>query len=351
MKRVVCAVALVVVGARTAHADDDEDVSTARRVGAIAAAIVPGAILHGAGAFVLGERRTAKHLLEMEAVGLAALAIGAALIQGSRGSAYTVEPGVPILIAGAALVLPSWFDDIWVAAGGPRARGGAIAASAWSLELGTTFMHDAYRVRGLVRAGATIDVGRVGFAAGTYLDSEGASRTGDLEGHYVIAGDHSHGAHRNVADGSRLVARAAVRYHRDDPDNVTTDTVEAEVTGRLELKHLDDALAGTFAEVSTGFGIGRTAYSTGAHDNDTLLLGRFAWGMYLGSRGEATIFYDHRRDGLAGGFDAWRGAGFVGSFGAGANVLVGGPWAARAEVQFGNAVVTTFALQYRGDAP
>jgi hypothetical protein len=362
------AVALLAVTASRARADDlppvdpptpalvdapddpappaDDDVSAARRAAAIAAAIVPGAVVHGAGAYVLGDHATTKHLLLMEAIGIAAAGLGAALVQGSRGSEYTVEPGVPLLIAGAGLILPSWFDDLWVAAGGTRSRGTAIGAPPWSLELGTTYMNDAYRRRGLVRAAATVDVGRFGFAAGAYLDSDNQSRTGDLEVRYLIAGDPTRS--RAIADGSRLVARAAVRYLRDDPDMFSTDTVEGELIGRLALSHVDPLLAGTFAEVSTGFGVDRVNYSTGAHDHDTLLLGTFAWGMYLGARGEWTVFYDHRRDGLAGGFDAWRGAGFVGSFGSQATVRISGPWAARAEMQFGNAMLTTLALQYRG---
>lgn len=336
----LAAMLAISTAARPARAEDADGASAA----ALAAAVVPGVVVHGAGAFVAGHRETAKHLLEMEAVGLALVGLGAALIQGSRGSEYTVEPGVPLAIAGAGLILPSWFDDLWLAAGGGRLHGRALAIPAYTLELGTSWQRDAYRHRGLVRAAADVEVGRWGLAAGAYLDSEGASRTGDLDLHYRIAGGGG-------ADGSRLIARAAVRYLGDDADAVTIATLEAELVGRLELQHLDPFLAGTFAEITTGYGVDRVSYTTGAHDYDTLLLGRFAWGMYLGARGEVTVFYDHRRDGLVGGFAAWRAAGFVGSFGAGATVRVAGPWAVRAEAQFGNASLTTLALQYRGGSP
>jgi len=343
--RALACVAILALTSRVARADDRDDVSTAGRVAAIAAAIVPGAVVHGAGSFVVGKRRTAKRLLAMEGVGLAAFALGAAFVQGTRGNPYTIEPGVPLAIAGAGLFLPSWLDDIWVAAGGTRDRGAALATPPWTLELGMTSQHDAYRERGLVRVAGTLELGRVGFGAAADVDAEGKSRVGELEARYLIAGDASHVA---IHDGSRLSARIAARYLRDDDDRLSIATAEAELIGRLELAHLDAELRGTFVEVTTGIGVDRVVYANGARDIDSLLLGRFAWGLYLGTRGEATIFYDHRRDGLAGGFAAWRGSGFIGSFGANAQVRVAGPWAVRGELQIGDAVLTTLALRYHG---
>jgi hypothetical protein len=86
------------------------------------------------------------------------------------------------------------------------------------------------------------------------------------------------------------------------------------------------------------------------HEYASELLGRFLWGIYLGNRGEAAVIYDHRRDGLVGGLPAWRASGFVGSIGASLDLRVHGPWAARAEVDVGNAWVTTVAVAYRGGA-
>lgn len=348
-------VALVLAAPRPARADDadatPDDVSAGRRAAAIAAAIVPGVLVHGAGAFVLGERRPAKRLLAVEGVGLAALAIGGALVQGSRGNPYTIEPGVPLAVVGGGLFLQSWFEDIWVAAGGPRVAGEARALPPWSIELGTTLQQDAYRHRGYGRLAATVSFGRTTLATTGWLDAENRARIGELEARYTIAGAPPRGGDPALADSSRVIARAAVRGKRDDDDRVTTAVAEAELIARLELRHLEPSLRGTFAELSTGIGVDRVGYTNGAHDLDSLLLGRFAWGVFLGGRGEATIFYDHRRDGLAGGFAAWRASGFLGSFGANAEVAVGGPWAARAELQVGNAWVGTLALAYRGGQP
>ncbi|MBC7974195.1 MAG: hypothetical protein H7138_04365, partial [Myxococcales bacterium] len=141
---------------------------------------------------------------------------------------------------------------------------------------------------------------------------------------------------------------AVVRQARDDDDRVTVATAEVTVTGRIDLARIDPAITGTFAELTLGAGVTRTAYPQDHQDHDAILLAGFAWGAYLRGRGEATIFYDHRRDGLAGGLAAVRAAGFIGSFGTSADLRLIGPWAIRAQLQIGNAWLTTLGFRYLG---
>jgi len=320
--------------------------STLRRVVAVGAAIVPGVLVRGAGSYVVGERRTAKRLLELGAIGLAAGAIGGAAVGGSGGSPYFIWPAVPVAVLGGGLLVPSWFADIWVAAGAERVRGGPRAAPPWSIELSTTGLRDPYRARVLPGAAATVELGRLGLGASALLDAGGASRTGGVEARWHILGAPATGG--PIEDGSRLYARAAARYHHDDPDDLALATAELEVVLRGELRHVDPRLAGLFLELATGAGVERAGYARGAHDLGAILLARFAWGAYLGRRGEAALFYDHRRDDLAGGLYAWRASGFVGSVGARAQAAIAGPWAVRGELQVGNAWVGTLALCYQG---
>ena len=320
--------------------------SKLRRLAAIGAAIVPGLVIRGAGSYVLGERRTARRLLATGAAGLSAAIVGALPVALTRANENFVWPGVPLAVAGFGVYLPTWFADIWVAAGGDRVEGGPRGTPPWSLELGTTWLHDAYRERALAGAAARLELGRLGLGAGTLLDAQGDSRTGQLEVRWRLFGAPA--ANRPIDEGSRLYMRAGGRLHRDDPDDVTLATVELEVVLRGELRHLDPLLAGTFLELSTGLGVERAAYARDTHDVSSILLGRFAWGAYLGRRGEAMLFYDHRREHLAGGLWTWRASGFVGSFGATAQLAVAGPWAVRAELEVGSAWVSTLALRYHG---
>ena len=323
------------------------EVSRGRRALAVGAAIVPGVVVRGAGSWVVGERRAARRLFGVAAVG-AALAVAGGAVVALSGGAPESLPAVPLLLVGTGLVVPTWFADIWVAAGGARLDGRPRAIAPWSLELGTWWLRDPFRQRGLARAAATVDAGRLGFGAGALVDAQGAASTFDGEARWRFLGAAPTGA--PIADGSRLFVRAGLRRHRDAVDDVTLVTGEAELVGRLDLRHLDRALDNTFVEATAGVGVERAAYPNGEHDLSSVMLGRFSGGVYLGARGEATIFYDHRRDSLAGGLAAYRASGFFGSVGGAVDVRVAGPWAVRASLEVGNAWVTAFALRYYGGA-
>ncbi len=322
--------------------------STLRRAAAIGAAIVPGFLVRGAGSYVLDERRTAKRLFGAGTAGLAAGAIGGVAVFTSGGSPRLVWPGIPLALLGGGVYLSTWFADLWVAAGGEQVRGGPRAAPPWSLELSTTLLRDPYRSRALPGATARVELGRLGLGASALLDAGGDARTGDLEARWRLLGAAA--GVGPIAEGSRLYVRAAARYHRDDPDDVTLATAELELVLRGELRHLDPLLAGMFLELTAGAGVERATYARGVHDLGSILLGRFAWGAYLGRRGEAMLFYDHRRDHLAGGVYSYRAAGFTGSAGGAAQVAVAGPWAVRGQLEFGYAWLATLAVRYEGGA-
>jgi len=343
----VCALVVAMLVSRPAVAEDTDprqEVSTRRRVVAVLAAIGPGFLLRGTGSFLVRERRTARRLAATAAIGLGGMAVGGLPVGLSRGNPYTIVPGVPLLVAGAGLFFTTWWADIAIAAG-IESPGTARAAPPWSLELGTVWLHDGYRERGLVRTAGRLELGRIGVGASALLDSEGDSREGEVELRVRIRGAAATGA--PIRSGNRLAARIAIRHRRDDADRVTVATGEAELIGRLDFGDIDPVLGGTFAELSTGLGLERASYADD-HDYGSLLLSTFTWGAYLGDRGEATVFYDNRRDSLAGGLAAWRAAGFVGSFGAAVDVLVAPRWAVRGQVEVGSAWVTTAVLRYQG---
>jgi len=321
-------------------------VSASRRAAAIAAAIFPGVVVHGAGSWVLGNRRAAKRLAVTGAIGLAGAAAGGLPIVGSGSSPYTIWPGVPLVVSGTGVFLSSWLADIWSAAGGSQLPATPLAMPPWSLEIATTWQHDAYSERALLGGAGHLELGRLGLDAGGYVDAQNASRSGEIGARWRFFGAAPAG--RAVQDGSRLVARADARLDRDDDDLVTLATAEVELSGRVDLDRLDPAIRGSFLELSVGGGITRTTYPLDLHDTAAILLAGFAWGAYLGDRGELAVFYDHRRDGLAGGLAASHAAGFVGSVGGSTELRVTGPWAVRGQLQVGTAWVTTLGVRYLG---
>lgn len=319
-------------------------VSPQRRAAAIALAIVPGVVLRGTGSWIVGDKRSAKKLAITAAGGLAVAGGLGGLIGLSGANPYTTV-AVPLVLTGAGALLTSWAADIYVAAGGRRMRTSARATSPWSIEAGETWLHDAYRERLHARAAGRFALGRVDLGGMGLFDvgGDGWLAYGDARVRLLGAA----ATDEIIEDGSRLWARVGGRVQRDDDDRVTQVVGEIEVGGRLDLRHFDRALASSFGELSVGLGALHATYAGETNDLDSILLSRFAWGMYVPG-GEVSLFYDHRRDGLAGGIAAYRAAGFVGSVGATADLRVNGPWAIRGELQIGNAWLTTLAFAYRG---
>jgi hypothetical protein len=254
---------------------------------------------------------------------------------------------LPVLLVGGGMFVTTWMADIATAAGISRTGGHAVSASPGSIELATLWLHDAYREAGLVRLRADLELGRLGLRAEGLRDAEG--RIYDTLGEVRVRIYGRRATGELIADGSRLYVRGGLRDRQDDDFGLVITTGELEAVGRLDLDRIDPALAGTFAELSAGVGEEYVSYaSTTAHDHDSLLLGGFAWGAYLGSHGELKIFYDHRRDGLVGGGGWFHTQGFVGSIGASIDWLLDPHWAVHAEVQEGTAWLTTFGIRWRG---
>jgi hypothetical protein len=329
-------------------------ISTKRRIAAIALAIGPGFVVHGIGAYTVREKRAAKKLIAGEGIGLAVAGLAGGLVGGSGGSPYTVWPAVPLVVAGAGMLMQSWFTDIWVAANGINVVEQPRAPAPWSVEVGTSWLHDAYRERALLRAGGRValacgrgTIGRIELDGHGLVDAGGDAQLARGNVRVRIFGEPS--THTKIDDGSRLTARVGYRFHRDAGDRVTQQAGELEVNGRLDLSRVDDAFGRSFVEVGTGIGAVRVKYGDDlAHEWSSELLASFAWGAYLGANGEATVFYEHVRDELVGGLPAWRAAGFLGHVGATLDVRVHGPWAVRGELEIGNAWLTTLAVAYRG---
>ncbi len=339
--RLAAVCALLALSTGTAHAD----VSTPRRIGAVAAAIFPGVLLRGTGSYLVGEKRTAKRLAILGYSGLASMALGGGSIINSGASEYTV-PAIPFVILGMGAFIPTWFADIAVAAGVSPGQGTPRAAPPWSMELGTVWLHDPFRARGLVNGELQVELDRVGFGVATLIDTEGDQNTEELDARYRLLGPAP--TAQVVEDGSRLHVAVAGRRHRDAVDDVTLLTAELELRGRYDLANLDGVLDGQFIDMSVGIGLERAEYPRDQTNLSSVLLAGFGYGWYVGRGSEVEVVYEHRRDSITGGIAAGRAAGFVGSVGLRALARISQNWAVRGAVEVGNAWVTTFGIRYEG---
>jgi hypothetical protein len=351
------AISFVTAASRPAAADPSPSlsrprlISPARRTAAIAAAVVPGFVVHGLGSWIVGDRRTAKRLAVAEGGGLAALLAGGLPLFLTYASRRVATPAIPVTLTGAAVFTTSWLADIWSAAGGADIAGHPRARAPWHLDAGTVWTPDPLFEANLYgRLAGAVTLGRLRVAPSFLIASENPSQRYGLDVAWRLLGSPATGA--AIADGSRVEIRAAAAAHLHAEDDFWLYTPTLALHGRLDGATVSPGLDGAFAEGELGLGLEVTDHAGLQAETIDLLVGRFAFGAYLGDgRGEWTLFYDHRRDGLAGGFVAGRAAGFLGSVGTSAEIIVHGPWSATAELELGSNWVASLGVRFRGGTP
>ncbi|MBL8626054.1 MAG: hypothetical protein JNK64_32360 [Myxococcales bacterium] len=314
-------------------------ITPARRAAAIALAAIPGLAVPGLGARVVGERRAARQLLALRAIGLGMMVVGGVPLLVTYGSAKLVVPGVHLSVAGSGLFLVGWWADVYAAAGGgagaPRRR------APIELVADATWIDDEFHGgRELIGVGGRGHRGRWTLAGRVAGAHDGALAQARVDAAARVWRPDAR------ATGSGVDVRAAIDAIRDGDDDLVTVTGELAARGRLHLGDLDRALAGSFVELDAGLGLQAVDYRAGDADLAGVLISRFAGGVFLPcARGEVAVFYDHRRDTLAGGLPAGRAAGFFGSVGATAEVAITPTWIAAAAVEFGSARLATLGVR------
>jgi len=327
------AIALVVAAVAPAHAGKK------RRVLATAASIVPGAIVHGSGHWVAGDRRTARRLAIAEGIGLGLVVLGG-LPMRLTGGATETTPGLVLVIPGGALVLTSWLADIYGAAGGAGLGGrGRTAPPRFELETGAlvravpqrdarvaaTFGGSAWHENG------NLSVSGWASAASWEIGGEvGARLLGGVPG-------------RRGRDASHLDLVIGGGERRFDDQGLRIASIEVVARGRYDLARFAGTLSGSFASLEAGLIHDWIRYRSAGDsiDGKALLDARLGFGIYLGDDAEVELYYDHRRDTLAGsllldpgpnailGHVGGRAEAYRGRWGLGASVEAGSVWVTR----------------------
>ena len=294
--------------------------SPGRRALAATAAIVPGAVVHGAGHWVFGRPQTAGKLLVLEGIGLGTFLAGGVPIVLSGASRYLVAPSAALVVVGLGLFGAGLYGDLYGILR-PEGSVGRPARSAPLLEtrVGGLYVYDpqfpqrAYAVQGFDLWLGSWRLSPRGYFA---VDSP-ATRL------RAVAARRLHGPTRSgvARDGSFLDLELGATHWQQPSEAIRTTTVEGAASGRLDGSRFDRALNGSFAELALGAGLHVAGYASGApSDAEGLLLMRFGYGFYFGDAstmgGEAMAYYDHRHDDLAAGLlIPGLGSGVAGHFG------------------------------------
>jgi hypothetical protein len=318
---------------------------------AVPVAVVPGLLFHGLGAWVAGDGATARGLFTAEAVGLGLIGAGLVPIALTGASRKTIGPLYAVTVTGAGVFSLSMLANLYAVVS-PAFDPGRVPDTLPPLEfdLGYQYVHDATAdYRNFFALGAVARLSAVRL--------EASARLAPDEGNALIRAGAAYrlwGAPERtlgLGDGTSLDVEGFATYHRYPTEGFTLGGGEVALRGRYAMARFGPRFAGSFVEGSLG--LSAQAYSyPGRVEDDNLygqLLYTFGYGVWLGRggplKGEAVLYYDHRKDGLVGGIRG-RGGGMVGSFGLKGRVLLTDRWGVAAEAQAGGALMGRVSLVY-----
>jgi hypothetical protein len=312
--------------------------------------VVPGLLFHGLGPLAAGDTRTAGRLFAMEGTGLGLLLVGGAPIALTGASRRLIGPLYTVCLAGASLFSVSAMANIYSTVA-PAFTPGVAASRLPPLELDFGYQHVSdpnFDYRHFLALGATARLDLIRLEGMGRLSPDDGNMRIRLGGAYRVLGAPEQA--RSGADGTALDVEAGGVYHRFPIEGFLMTGAELGLRGRYAMARLSPRLEGSFAEVGLGLALQGYSYF-GPVGEDALheqLLFTFGYGVYLGRsgplRGEALLYYDHRKDDYAGGLKA--GAGVPGHFGLRGRVLLSERWGVSAEVQAGSAYVARLSAVY-----
>lgn len=346
--------------------------STGRKALAVTASLFPGAIAHGTGHFVAGDPSTGLRLLAMEGIGFSMAAGGLAVLAATGASRRFAGPLAAVTASGVGLFLLSGLADIYGVAMPESARGSPAGAPYVETQLGARYVYDpTFAYRAFVGPSIDLRLGsfRLNPSAWFALDDVNA-RLRALAAYRPLGpvpGASTPGGARS-RDGSFLDVETAVTHHRYGAFSAGAlgtlggyeiTTVEASVHGRLDAHRLAESLRGSFFELGVGGAATIHNYQLTVEGN-TLLLVRFAYGIYFGHpcgpgvasecspSGEVKLYYDHRHDDYAAGLKVrGLGSGVPGHFGLMGSLFFTPSWGVGLDAQVGSAYIAGGSLIFR----
>ena len=317
----------------------------------VATSVLPGLLFHGLGPWLAGDGHTAKRLFALEGTGLGLIALGGVPIVFTGASRRTIAPLYAVTLAGFSVFGVSALANLY-AVTSPAFDPGVPASSLppLELEMGYQYVNDpSFDYGHFVSLGAMARLDAVKLEAVARLAPDEGNTQVRLGGSYRLLGEPERA--RRGSDGTALDAELFGLFHRFPTEGFTVAGAEVGLRGRYAMARVSPALAGSFAEASIGTSLQGYSYP-GAVSEGNLheqLLFTFGYGVWLGRggpvRGDAMLYYDHRKDGFAGGMRT-RGGGVVGSFGLRGRALLTKDWGVAAELQAGGAMVGRLSLIY-----
>jgi hypothetical protein len=318
-----------------------------------ALAVVPGVLVRGTGHWAAGDRRTAKRLLIAEGIGLGGVTSGLGVMILTGASRRVMTLAAATTGVGFGLLALSLIADVYGASGASSIAANPLrTAPVMEFDLGYRYVKDPlFAYHNMVAGTVTARMGGLKLEPSVWAALDDDNARWRQAAAWRFLGPRPG---RLASDGSFVDLETALTTHRYGTERFTTRTVEAAVSGRLDLKRISPTLAGSFAEAGLGWALAKTDYALAGVPSDPaeLLLMRFGFGVYLGGKdaggGELLGFYDHRRDTYAGGLPiAGIGSGVLGHAGVKGQYYIDESLGLGAEVTVGSAWIAGVSLRYR----
>jgi hypothetical protein len=308
---------------------------------AVGASVVPGILVHGAGHFVLGERKAAYRLFAIEGVGLAGIVGGMGVLASVGGSEKLAPLYVPLVVGGLGLFGASFLGDAAGAAHGARPWPEPRLVDGLTLRTGYVGLFDSKHT-----------FGHMGALSGEWRDGRLV-----LEGGATLHPRGNYRQYRGLA-GWRVWAPAGERVTRltlfgevarqafpGEGFSITTGRAFGEL--RQNLGAFVPTLQNTWLLGRLGWGIDSLDY-TGAAAADALqfLVAETGYGLMATEHVEVELVYRQRKGELPGGLILSDGlAGFAGILELRGRVIGGGRWALAPGVKLGTGVMPWLSVE------
>jgi hypothetical protein len=317
-------------------------------------AVAPGLLLHGAGHWAAGDGETARTLLAFEGLGWALVAAGGVPLVATGASRRFIGPSIAAIVAGVGIFGVSALSDVYGSVTGGTSGTGGRRESPMVAHAGYQYVEDPlFNYHSFVVASVELTFGDVRLTPSVEQAADDPNRhvRGQLD--WRLAGPTVNG----VSTASTLEVTTALTWRDYEREAFEVAAFEASVNGRADLGRLSPTLRGSFAEGGLGWGIEAYTYDqipglSFGEDVNEMLLARLGWGVWIGQpgpgHGEVLVYYDHRRDTLAGGLPTTGiAAGFMGFFGLSSTWMITSQWGLEAQGQLGSANVAMVGIVHR----
>lgn len=331
---------LVVLPPTSPTAAGESELVDARGAWPMAASLVLGPVVHGAGHFAAGQSSTGYRLLAAEGIGVLATVASLAALAVTGASEKTTAPLAGVAALGVGLFATSFLADVYGVVTPPGGYGQPVLRPALVLEAGVYGVIDPlFAYDSLAHVNGRTFLGKHSLA---------------LEGFFGV--DHSNQRLRGIYAyrfieydaATYLEAELGALHHRYGPEGFSMTFAEAAVSGRLSLGRVAPTLQGAFVDGAFGLAFGGHRYFGLETESDSLLLMRVAFGFFIGDGGSWSLYYDHRHDGYTGGLKmSGLGSGVLGHIGTVLQYYLTSDWGLAVRAETGSAHMIGASLLFR----